>query len=193
AIFATSLRIALILSPPILHADTLVSDLSCSISFTQLNRTISARVESRNLKVQERLLAATITAMLLSVPLAEAKDAVPNLGGGLDELAVPSKSLLRAAAPELSATHPVRLDDAGRVLVRISLNGKVPAASVLQSLRATSGVAVAASDLNYRAGVIEAYVPTSGLRDLARKAGVLAVVPSSLMVTNVGVADSQGL
>jgi subtilase family protein len=145
------------------------------------------------MKVQERLLAATITAMLLSVPLAEAKDAVPNLGGGLDELAVPSKSLLRAAAPELSATHPVRLDDAGRVLVRISLNGKVPAASVLQSLRATSGVAVAASDLNYRAGVIEAYVPTSGLRDLARKAGVLAVVPSSLMVTNVGVADSQGL
>jgi len=35
------------------------------------------------MKVQERLLAATITAMLLSVPLAEAKDAVPNLGGGL--------------------------------------------------------------------------------------------------------------
>jgi hypothetical protein len=138
-------------------------------------------------------LAATVAALLLAVSPAQAKDAVPNLGGGLEELVTGgNKSLLRAAVPELRATHPIRLDDAGRALVRISLNGKVQAQSVLQSLRATAGVEVAAYDLNYRAGVIEAYVPTDALVSVARKSGVLAVVPSSTMVTNVGAAQSQG-
>ncbi len=146
------------------------------------------------MNVNVRLLAATAAAMLLSGSLAAAKDAVPNLGGGLEELTTAgAKSLRRAAAAELAATHPIRLDDAGRPLVRISLNGKVPGTNVLQSLRTTPGVEVAAYDLNYRAGVIEAYVPTDSLVSLARKAGVLAVVPSSTMVTNVGVAQSQGL
>lgn len=139
-------------------------------------------------------LAATVAALLLSVSPAQAKDAVPNLGGGLEDLVTGgNKSLRRAAAPELSVTHPIRLDDAGRALVRISLNGKVQGQSVLQSLRTTPGVEVVASDLNYRAGVIEAYVPTDALVSVARKAGVLAVVPSSTMVTNVGVAQSQGV
>ena len=119
---------------------------------------------------------------------------MPNLGGGLEDLVrAGNKSLRRAAVPELSVTHPIRLDDAGRALVRISLNGKVQAQSVLQSLRTTPGVEVVASDLNYRAGVIEAYVPTDALVSVARKAGVLAVVPSSTMVTNVGAAQSQGV
>lgn len=148
------------------------------------------------MKVHEnvRLLAATAAALLLAASLAQAKDAVPNLGGGLEDLVTGgNKSLRRAAVPELSVTHPIRLDDAGRALVRISLNGKVTAASVLQSLRTTPGVEVAAYDLNYRAGVIEAYVPTDALVSVARKTGVLAVVPSSTMVTNVGAAQSQGL
>jgi hypothetical protein len=141
-----------------------------------------------------RLLAATLAAMLFSVTTAEAKDAVPNLGGGLDELVTAgTQSLRRAAVPELTATHPIRLDDAGRPLVRISLNGKVQPASVLQSLRTTAGVEVVAYDRNYRAGVIEAYVSTDALVSVARKTGVLAVVPSSTMVTNVGAAHSQGL
>lgn len=139
-------------------------------------------------------LAATVAALLLCVSLAQAKDAVPNLGGGLEELVTGgARSLRRAVAPDLSATHPIRLDDAGRALVRISLNGKVQAQSVLQSLRTTPGVEVAAYDLNYRAGVIEAYVPTDALVSVARKTGVLAVVPSSTMITNVGAAQSQGL
>ena len=138
--------------------------------------------------------AAILAAMLLSVSLADAKDAAPNLGGGLEELVTArAKSLRRAAVPELTLTHPIRLDDAGRPLVRISLNGKVQAESVLQSLRTTPGVEVAAYDLSYRAGVIEAYVPTDALVSVARKAGVLAVVPSSTMVTNIGAAHSQGL
>ena len=141
-----------------------------------------------------RLLATTLASMLLLATTAAAKDAAPNLGGGLEELVTGgAKSLRRAAVPELTATHPIRLDEAGRPLVRISLNGKVQAENVLQSLRTTPGVEVVAYDLNYRAGVIEAYVPTDALLSVARKAGVLAVVPSSTMVTNVGAAHSQGL
>jgi hypothetical protein len=146
------------------------------------------------MKGNARLLAASIAAMLLSGSLVEAKDAAPNLGGGLDELTMAGdKSLRRAAVPEITVTHPIKLDDAGRALVRISLNGKLPAEKVLQSLRSTPGVEVAAHDFSYRAGVIEAYVATDALVSVARKSGVLAVVPASVMVTNVGVAHSQGL
>ena len=146
------------------------------------------------MKVNARLLAAAFAAMLFSGSPVQAKDAVPNLGGGLEELTTAgSQSLRRAAVPELAVTHPIRLDEAGRPLVRISLNGKVQGANVLQSLRSTPGVEVVASDFSYRAGVIEAYVPAEALVSVARKAGVLAVVPASTMVTNVGAADSQGL
>ena len=118
------------------------------------------------------LRAAAFAAMLLSVTLADAKDAVPNLGGGLEELVTAgNKSVRRAAVAELAVTHPIRLDDAGRALVRISLDGKVPGDSVLQSLRSTPGVEVVASDFNYRAGVIEAYVPTDALDECGAQDG----------------------
>jgi hypothetical protein len=131
-----------------------------------------------------------------------AKDAVRNLGGGLDQLASPAvgsqalsqQSRSAATAQEdLSFRPAVQFDDAGRALVRISLDGKVPAASVVQSLRATAGVEVIASDLSYRKGVIEAYVPTASLMSLAGRKGVLAVVPSAPKVTNVGATTSQGV
>jgi hypothetical protein len=130
--------------------------------------------------------------MVFSPAPAQAKDAVRNLGGGLEQIAAPSAQR-RAASNELQLVHPVTFDDAGRALVRISLDGKAPAGMVLQSLRGMAGVEVVASDLNYRAGVIEAYVPTGSLISIAGKKGVLAVVPSSPMVTNVGTTDSQGV
>jgi len=145
-------------------------------------------------------------ATLIGTPLAQAKDGVRNLGGGLDQLAAPaaraqalSRQSLAAAASEEAATEeatisPVlQLDDAGRALVRISLDGKAPAASVLQSLTSASGVDVIASDLSYRNGMVEAYVPTSSLRSLAAQKGVLAVVPVAPMATNVGATTSQGV
>jgi hypothetical protein len=123
----------------------------------------------------------------------EAKDAVPNLGGGLEEIATSGQSaaLAKSAIPEV--THPVQFDAAGRALVRISLDGKVAPTSVLQGLRTTAGVEVVASDLNYRRGVIEAYVPTDMLVSIARRKGVLALVPTIPMETNVGATDSQGI
>lgn len=132
-------------------------------------------------------------AALAASPLqVEAKPAVRNLGGGLEQIAQPAVARRAAvAAPEV--VHPVQLDEAGRALVRISLDGKLPAEAVIQSLRSTASVEVMATDLNYRAGVIEAYVPASSLISVAGKKGVLAVVPSSPMVTNVGATDSQGI
>ena len=126
-------------------------------------------------------------AAIVGAPVAQAKDSVRNLGGGLDQLAAPvvraqalsRQSLAAAASSDEEATiSPVlQLDDAGRALVRISFDGKVPAASVLQSLTKAAGVEVLASDLTYRKGMVEAYVPTSALRSLATQKGVLAVVP----------------
>jgi len=140
-------------------------------------------------------LACTLTTLLSAT--ANAKDAVPNLGGGLDQLTAPASSVQSRAAvratPELRPTPALKFDAAGRVLVRISLNGRASAASVLQRLHGTAGVEVVASDLNYRAGAIEAYVPTAALVNLARSKGVLAVVPSLPMRTNVGATDSQGI
>jgi hypothetical protein len=134
---------------------------------------------------------------LLSPVLVEAKDAVPNLGGGLEQLVAPAapaaRSFARTAAPEEQLIHPIQFDDAGRALVRISLDGKVSADNVVKSLQGIAGIEITASDMNYRSGVVEAYVPTDSLVSLAKSKGVLAVVPSSPMVTNVGATDSQGI
>ncbi len=143
-------------------------------------------------------------AALISAPIAQAKDGVRNLGGGLEQLAVPaagaqalSRSSLAAATAEdegdLTLTPALQYDAEGRVLVRVSLDGKVPGASVLQSLKSTAGIDVVASDLSYRSGVVEAWVPTSALLSLAAKKGVLSLVGAAPMATNVGTTTSQGV
>jgi hypothetical protein len=141
-------------------------------------------------------------AALVSAPVAQAKEGVRNLGGGLEQLAVPAvraqaqsrQSLAAATAEEeLTFTPSVQFDAAGRALVRIALDGKTPAAVVLASLKGTPNVEVVASDLSYRSGMVEAYVPTDALASLAAKRGVLSIVPSAPMVTNVGATTSQGV
>jgi hypothetical protein len=141
-------------------------------------------------------------AALVSAPVAQAKEGVRNLGGGLEQLAVPAvraqtqsrQSLAAATAEEaLAITPALQFDDAGRVLTRISFDGRTPAAALVESLKGTPGVEVIASDLNYRKGVLEAWVPTSALVSLAGKKGVLSVVGAAPMVTNVGATTSQGV
>jgi hypothetical protein len=141
-------------------------------------------------------------AALVSAPVAQAKDGVRNLGGGLEQLAVPAvraqaqSRQSRAAATaeeELAITPALQFDDAGRVLVRVSFDGKTPAAAVVESLKGTPGVEVIASDLNYRKGVVEAWVPTSALVSLGGRKGVLSIVSAAPMVTNVGATTSQGV
>jgi hypothetical protein len=148
-----------------------------------------------------------VAALMCSPALVQAKDATPNLGGGLEQVAASAgaarsavsaqgRSAAAAASEETSTeelSQPVQIDDAGRALVRISLDGNVPASAVLQGLQATPSVDVVATDLSYRAGVVEAWGPASSLVEVARSKGVLAVVPSMSMVTNVGLTDSQGI
>jgi hypothetical protein len=146
-------------------------------------------------------LALALATLMFSPALIQAKDAVPNLGGGLDQVAVPANGAtagaaqrsLAAAGPDLELRHPMQFDASGRALVRITLDGKVPAASALQNLKAMASVDIVASDMSYRAGVIEAWVPAGSLVQLARSKGVLAVVPSVRLVTNVGSTTSQGV
>ncbi len=149
-------------------------------------------------------LAAALVAIALVPAYAHSKPAVKNLGGGLAEIASVegrAKSLAagahgtkvlagRAGLAELS--HPVVFDDAGRPLVRITLDGRRTTADVLKDLRAIAGVDVRASNAAYRAGVIEAFVPAASLAAVAQSKGVRAVVPSSPMYTDAGMAQTAG-
>jgi hypothetical protein len=157
-------------------------------------------------KVGVTTIACAVAALVLAPGLTLAKDVANNLGGGLEELVAPTglakaapmqaRSALKAAAsaePVLEITHPIQFDASGRALVRISLDGKTAAATVIQSLKSMPSVQVTASDLNYSSGVVEAWVPTTSLKALATTRGVRAVVPSSPWKTNVGATTSQGV
>ena len=148
------------------------------------------------------VLALALCAMVLSAPSIEAKPGKRNLGGGLEQMTAPV-SKARSLAPGqarvtsdaagMELIRPVTLDSAGRPLVRITLDGRVPAATLLQGLKGMAGVEVMATDMKYRKGVIEAYVPFTALAAVAGKRGVLAVVPTSPAMTNVGATTSQGV
>ena len=140
------------------------------------------------------------TALITLAPAAAfAADATASLGEGLKQLVAPqttARASARSAASEGSAVtvaSPVQFDDANRALVRISLDGTSPGALTLGSLKQLNGIEVVASDLGYGPGLIEAYVPIDQLLGVARTKGVMSIVPSAPMVTNVGATDSQGI
>src|SRR6188474_2787706 len=139
----------------------------------------------------------SIAVTMALAPAALAADETANLGEGLKQLVAPpvaARAFARSASEiEVTVTSPVIFDDANRALVRISLDGTPMAALTLGSLQRIAGVEVVASDLSYGPGLVEAYVPVEQLVSVARTKGVLAVVPSSPMVTNVGATDSQGV
>jgi hypothetical protein len=150
------------------------------------------------------VLAAALVALALTPSFASAKPVPRNLGGGLEAIATPAnraKSLAADAegakvvagrAGNLELRHSVVFDKSARPLVRITLDGRVPLATVLKDLSATAGVEVRASDARYRAGVIEAYVPATSLAALATRKGIRAIVPSSPMFTDAGLAQTAG-
>ncbi|MGH8722930.1 MAG: hypothetical protein ACREU4_13150, partial [Burkholderiales bacterium] len=149
-------------------------------------------------------LAAALVALALTSSIAGAKPVARNLGGGLELIESPAgraKSLaagasgpkvLASRAGQAELAYPVVFDAAGRPLVRITLDGKVPGAAVLKDISAIAGVEVSASDMNYRAGVIEAWVPATSLAAIAAKKGIRAVVPASTMYTDAGAAQTAG-
>jgi hypothetical protein len=176
--------------------DLLIRDKTRSAFFMKRNEGLR-RLRTDAVRRGAPILTCALAALAFSPTGVGAKDAIRNLGGGLEQIAAsataPSQRVARSTAPELTLINPVQFDAAGRALVRISLDGKVQPAAILQSLHGTPGIEVVASDLEYRGGVIEAYVPTGSLVSVASKKGVLAVVPSSPMITNVGAVDSQGV
>ena len=139
------------------------------------------------------------TVITLAPAAAFAADETASLGEGLKQLVAPqatARASARSAASEGSAVtvaSPVQFDDANRALVRISLDGTSPGALTLGSLKQLNGIEVVASDLGYGPGLIEAYVPIDQLLGVARTKGVMSIVPSAPMVTNVGATDSQGV
>src|SRR6185295_16412891 len=125
--------------------------------------------------MRTRIFASALVALAMTPAIVHAKPVVRNLGGGLEQIASPAgraKSLAADAkgpkvvagpAGQAELRYPVVFDASGRPLVRITLDGKLPAATILRDLRAMTGVDVRASDFTYRAGVIEAYVPAASL------------------------------
>jgi hypothetical protein len=140
----------------------------------------------------------TLAVTITLAPAAMAGDATAKLGEGLRQLVAPAVAArtaarTAAAGEPVQVTSPVQFDDANRALVRISLDGSPKAPAALGSIQKMPGVEVVAADLAYGPGLVEAYVPVEQLVSVARTRGVLAVVPSSPMVTNVGATDSQGI
>lgn len=138
--------------------------------------------------------AAVVAALLASPGFAVAKDFVPNLGGGLNELARAAGGAQPSGVSQSKIQHLVKLDGTGRALVKILLDGKVSGASVAQALRNRTDVEILATDMKFRGtGVIEAYVPASALVSIAKSPGVDTVVPSGQAMTNVGAATTQAI
>lgn len=144
--------------------------------------------------MSQQALAAALIALALTPAFAAAKPVPRNLGGGLEALAAPASRAKSATAPQgaKSLRSPLVLDAAARPLVRITLDGRRPLEAVLADLAKVAGVRISASDARYRAGVIEAYVPAASLAAVATKPGVRAVVPSSPMFTDAGIAQTAG-
>jgi hypothetical protein len=153
---------------------------------------------ARALRLGAPAFAGALATLALSPLHVEAKETVRNLGGGLEQIATranpaQARGFVAGTDPALQITPATQVDASGRVLVRISLDGKVPAATMLQTMNTMTGVKVVASNMSYSAGVIEAYVPATSLVSIATKKGVLAVVPASPMTTNIGATTSQGV
>jgi hypothetical protein len=151
----------------------------------------------RRAKLARLGLSIAMTVSLATAALAA--DPTAKLGGGLKQLVAPpvaARAFARSAAvevPEVTLESPVQFDDAGRALVRVSLDGGPANSKTLGSLQNIPGVTVVASDLDYGPGLVEAYVPVEQLLNVVGTKGVLSVVPSAPMVTNVGAANSQGI
>ena len=102
----------------------------------------------------------------------------------------------RVAAPvEEGIDHEAALarDDDGRVRVKILLDGTATMRDLRGRVEAIEGTRVTAVNEQYRAGVIEAYVPEGKLVQLATTAGITSVVSSSPAVYDIGNATTQGV
>ena len=136
-----------------------------------------------------------LLAFALVAPLG-AETIPKNLSGDLRALVAPPAATRALAVPEvpfLDSGGLLVTDDEGRVLVKILLDGEVSLTAMQERIRSIEGARITASSDQYRAGVIEAFVPTGMLAEVANAAGVSSVASSMRPVTNVGDVTTQGI
>lgn len=137
---------------------------------------------------------------MLAGQAALASDTQKNLSADLRALAEEGGSPAAAARSANGASgsvidngaHQVR-DKQGRVRVKIMLNGRSDMAVTRARIESMPGAVVTATDDEYKAGVIEAFVYDDQLVKVAKTAGVGSVVSSPQMVHDVGTATTQGI
>jgi len=149
-----------------------------------------------------------LDSLLLAALVAGAASATPipkKLSADLRELAekrsAPAAARALAPGAQSSEEDAVVLDqesirardEQGRVRVKILLDGSKTLAELQARIEAIEGTRVTAVSGQYRAGVIEVFVPEEQLVDVAKSPGVLSVVSSSSAVFDVGATTSQGV
>ncbi|HEX4084329.1 MAG TPA: S8 family serine peptidase [Chthoniobacteraceae bacterium] len=117
---------------------------------------------------------------LLACPLS-LMAAPNNLGRGLGPLLDEYRALIESGKPEpqsartaIADADHAQMDTQGRVLVQVTLNGKVPLAGVRANFEAL-GAKVTASVPWYRKGIFSAWLPLKAAGQLAGAKGVAAV------------------
>lgn len=155
------------------------------------------------------IVAAGVLGALLAVPTGEllASPVPANLGSGLDvlvreHLAVQAASIAGRGSA-VTAVDPALLEQAAttrklavtnqqdQVKVYIHLSRPMNARQRRALLPATA--VVTATDLNYRAGVIEAFVGVNDVVALAKTPGVSSVILAVQPLLDVGATTSQGV
>ena len=137
----------------------------------------------------------TVFCLLVSAGrLGAATDLPLNLDNGVRELLTETSSSHAAAtakiAPNGIARKAVR-DQAGRVMLRIHLNGKMTLAEV-RALLVASGARITTEASSYRHGAISAFVPVNKITELARSPGVLSISLGRHPIRNAGLVISGG-
>ena len=126
-----------------------------------------------------------------------ASDTQRNLSADLRALAEEQGAARTArAAPDdvVIDNHALQVRDShGRVRVKILLDGRSNMAEMRARVESLPGAVVSATDDQYNAGVIEAFVYEDQLVKVAKTSGVGSVVSSPQMVHDVGAATTQGI
>jgi len=150
---------------------------------------------------------ALLRAVVASCCIAAAASATPipkKLSADLRALAekrfAPALSA-RSVAPSESSEESVEInheavrarDELGRVRVRILSDGSKPLAELQQLVSSVEGTRVDAVNEEYRAGVMEVFVPEEQLVEVAKTPGILSMVSSSPAVYDVGLTVTQGV
>lgn len=113
-----------------------------------------------------------------------------NLGSGLRQLVANHLASPATPAAQLAGARHVAIDERGRVLVEVHLDGRAALDTVAARVRALDAD-VRHVDVEWRRGVVSAYVPLSRMTELAALNGVSHAAMIHRPRTNVGATTAQ--